>query len=332
MPWSAGDDDEGVSRAGRAFRVRRSCDRGGVRVLDLEGVVEHVVADDLRVGPVGGHAVDVAELFAAFVDAGLVFVGAVGLGAAIPEAPGFVLWFSGVEEVVEVGGVIVVAHGGRRWGLVLVEGFASDEAGLAGGVVGDARAPAFAGDAHVPAFFGEDFGPAFEFGGEHGHVVAGLFVLPGVAPGEHDGAGGGAFGDGRVGVGEQQPFFGDAVKGGCLHPSGAIGSGVRAPVIGDGEEDVRKESRVTYASDDPGKVLWVNRPELHLDCKHAAVLFRVPEMPSRLFCTRDFIDLVLKQKLTGVYFEDPKKELFGNPLPLFGTPLGMKLNPGVFKA
>lgn len=94
----------------------------------------------------------------------------------------------------------------------------------------------------------------------------------------------------------------------------------------------RKESRVTYASDDPGKVLWVNRPELRLDCKHAAGLFRVPEMPSRLFCTRDFIDLVLKQKLTGVYFEDPKKELFGNPLPLFGTPLGMKLNPGVFKA
>ncbi len=235
-----GDDDEGVIELAALFEFSDHETEVTVGVLHFEGVVEHVVADFFGVGPVGGHAVDVAEFFAAFVDAALVFVTAMGLGAAIPEAPGFA-GFSGVEERVEIGSVIVVAHGfGRRWGFVLVEGFAGDEAGFAGGVVGDARAPAFAGDAHVPAFFGKDFGPAFEFGGEHGHVIAGFFELPSVAPGEHDGAGGGAFGDGGVGVFEEQPFFGDAVKGGCRNPRGAIGSCVRTPVVGDGEEDVRQ--------------------------------------------------------------------------------------------
>jgi|GEM_PF-5797835 len=94
----------------------------------------------------------------------------------------------------------------------------------------------------------------------------------------------------------------------------------------------KKESRIIYAPDDSGKILWVSQPKLILDKMNASGLFRVPEMPSRLFCTRDFVDLVLEREFTGVYFEDPKEELFGNPRPLFGTPLGTKLKQGAFKA
>jgi hypothetical protein len=69
-------------------------------------------------------------------------------------------------------------------------------------------------------------------------VVACFLELPGVATGEDDGSGGGAFGDGGVGVCEEQAFFGDAVEGGGFDPVCAIGSGVCTPVVGDGEEDV----------------------------------------------------------------------------------------------
>ena len=161
-----------------------------------------------------------------------------GFGAAVPEAPGFG-GIGGVEEVGEVGGVVVGRDlGGEGFGFAFVEGFAGDLTGFAGRVFGDAGAPAFAGDAHGPAFFGEDFRPAFEFGGEHGHVVACFLELPGVATGKDDGSGGGAFGDWGVGVGEEEAFFGDTVEGGGFDPGSAVGAGVGAPVVGDGEEDV----------------------------------------------------------------------------------------------
>jgi hypothetical protein len=75
-------------------------------VLNFEGVVQDIVTNDLGVGPVGGDAVEVGELFAAFTDPGLVLVTAVGFERAEPEAPGCAGWCR-VEEIGEIGGVIV---------------------------------------------------------------------------------------------------------------------------------------------------------------------------------------------------------------------------------
>ena len=57
-----------------------------VVVLDLHGVVEHVVADRLVVGPEGGDSVHVAKLFAV-LHAIAVFVTSMRFGRAVPEAP-----------------------------------------------------------------------------------------------------------------------------------------------------------------------------------------------------------------------------------------------------
>ncbi len=57
--------------------------------------------------------------------------------------------------------------------------------------------------------------------------------------GQARGPRGRAFGHRRVGVLEEQSFAGDAVEGGRLHPTRAVGTRVRTPVVGDGKENVR---------------------------------------------------------------------------------------------
>ena len=190
------------------------------------------------VGPEGGDAVDIGEFLAALFKAGAEFIAAVRFEGAGPKGPRFA-GGSGGEEVVEVGGVVVFADlGGGGFLFAGVEGFTGELAGLAFEVFGDAGAPALAGVADGPAVFGEGLAPALEFDWEKTEVVGGFLELPGIAAGEDGGAGRGALGVGRVGVLKQNAVTGDAVEGGRLDPRRAISAGVRAPVVGDDEEDV----------------------------------------------------------------------------------------------
>ncbi len=91
-----------------------------------------------------------------------------------------------------------------------------------------------------------------------------------------------------------------------------------------------QKSEILYASDDPNKILMIDRAFFRGERAQATLLFKVPQIPSRIYCTMAFVDLVLKQSWTGVYFEHPHEEQFGQVKPLFGTPLGMVLRPSAF--
>ena len=247
-----GDDDEGVGEQAAFFECGQHAAEVGVEVFDLVGVIEEVVAGGLVVGQEGRYAVDVGEFLAALGDAGAELVAAVRFDGAIPEGPRFV-GRGGGEEVVEVAGVIRISDtGGGRLGFALVESFPGHGARLAGGVFRDTGAPALSGVADGPAVFGEGFAPAFELGWEITEVVGGFLELPRVAAGENGGARGGALGVGRVGVFKKNAVAGHAVEMGSAHPLRAVGTGVDAPVIGDGEEDVGRARRGGFGGVDRG--------------------------------------------------------------------------------
>ena len=247
-----GDDDEGVGEQAAFFECGQHAAEVGVEVFDFEGVIEEVVAGGLVVGPEGRDAVDVGEFLAALGDARAELVAAVRFDGTIPEGPRFV-GRGGGEEVVEVAGVIRISDtGGGRLGFAIVESFPGHGARLAGGVFCDTGAPALGGVADGPAVFGEGFAPAFELGWEITEVVGGFLELPRVAAGENGGAGRGALGVGGVGVFEKNAVAGHAVEMGSAHPLRAVGTGVDAPVIGDGEEDVGRTRRGGFGGVDRG--------------------------------------------------------------------------------
>ena len=235
-----GDDDERVlEQAALRQRVEHPAEMS-VEVLDLEGVVEQVVADGFIVGPIAGDAVDVGEFFPALGHAGAELVGAMRLDRAIPKAPRRVRRRGG-EEVCEIAGVVVVADFARgRLGLAGVEGFAGQLARVAVRIFRHARRPAFHRVADEPAVLGERLAPAFELGGEIRDVIRRRLELPRIAPRENARARRRTLGVGRVGVREQQTRARHAVEGGRLHPAGPVRAGVKAPIVSDGEEDVRR--------------------------------------------------------------------------------------------
>ncbi len=149
-----------------------------VEVFDLERVVEHVIADGGRVRPVGGHAFDVGDFLTPFGNTRAGFISAVGFEDAHPEAPRAVLW-RGIEEVGEIGGVVVGADlGGGFGGGAFLECLSCERAGLAFGIKGDAWCPAFSRHAHEVAALAEGFGIGLEFRREKSDVVAGFLELP----------------------------------------------------------------------------------------------------------------------------------------------------------
>ena len=172
-----------------------------VEMLNLDRVIQHVVADHVVVRPILRHAVDVRELLAhAPADTGL--VAAMRLGCPVPKRPRLALGrVRGGEKLGEVAGVVVVGNRPCRWlGLLLLPRLAGDLSRLAVGVVGVARPPAFAGVAGRVAVGLEQFHPAAELGREKRHVVSRLLELPRVAPGQDDRPRRGALGVGRVGA------------------------------------------------------------------------------------------------------------------------------------
>ena len=76
--------------------------------------------------------------------------------------------------------------------------------------------PAFAGEPDEVAAVGQRLHPALELGRVIRPVIRGGFELPGVAPGEDAGAGGRAFGVGRIGVEEQDARLAKRSKFGVL--------------------------------------------------------------------------------------------------------------------
>ena len=82
----------------------------------------------------------------------------------------------------------------------------------------------------------------------------------------------------------------------------------------------KQRSKMLYASDDPQKLLLVERPQFVPTRVPDVAAFKVPELRNRFFVTKPFVDVVLESKLTGIYFEDPAKEEFALKQPLWGTP------------
>jgi len=79
--------DERVVQFAAVLQQLQHADQVAVEVLQFEGVVQQIVADHVVVGPERGHLADVGEPLASFGNARAVFVAAVRLGAAVPEAP-----------------------------------------------------------------------------------------------------------------------------------------------------------------------------------------------------------------------------------------------------
>ena len=238
-PVVGGDDDECVFEQPALRQFVEHPAEMPVEVLHLEGVVEQVVPHCLIVRPVGGHTVDVRELLAPLRHAGAELIATVWLDRAIPEGPRLVLC-GGVEEVVEVGGIVVVADaGGRRRGFLRVERLAGHLPRLAQRIGGHTRTPALHRVTDGPAVFGERLAPAFELRREVADVVRRFLELPRVAASEDACAGRGALSIRGEGAGEQDAVLRHAVEVRRLHPLRAVSARVRAPVIGDGEENVR---------------------------------------------------------------------------------------------
>lgn len=86
----------------------------------------------------------------------------------------------------------------------------------------------------------------------------------------------------------------------------------------------KKNTEFLYSRDDPNKLLMMTRPNFIADKVPDTGAFKIPQTVDRIFVNFNFVELVLKHKLTGVYFEDPAQESFRAKRALFGTPFKNK--------
>jgi hypothetical protein len=64
----------------------------------------------------------------------------------------------------------------------------------------------------------------------------------------------------------------------------------------------KRESKISYSSDDPNRVLWLGKAVFRDEDLPKSPIFRVPEYPYFLFCTKDIAESVRRSALTGVGF------------------------------
>ena len=237
-------DDQGVVEPSGLLQRGQHPAEVPVGVFHLVGVVEQVVAYDLVVGPVAGHAVDVRGLLAAQTRAGARLIVAVRLDWSGPEEPRPVRRRV-AKELLEVRRVVVVGDpGGRRLGLGLVVGLAGVGARLALGVEHAARAPDLARRRVEVAARREGLREDAVLRGKDALVVRRRAELPRVAPRHDRRTRRRALGRRRVGVREEQAFAGDPVEVRGLDPAATVGAGMaHAPVVHDEEQDVRSLDR-----------------------------------------------------------------------------------------
>ena len=218
----ARDDDDRVLQQPAPLESIEHPAEVPIEVLDLERVVEHVVADGFVVGPIRWHAVDVAQFLSADADARAIFIRPVRLAAAVPEEPRLAVLratMDTVEEIVEIGGVVVVAdEPRRRRGVAPRKPLAGELSLLAVGSESDARRPTLAGAADEIAVGRQGFGEDVNFRREVAPMIAGCAELPRVSAGEDAGPRRGAFSFGRVSVREQQSLRGNAIERVRLDP------------------------------------------------------------------------------------------------------------------
>lgn len=81
----------------------------------------------------------------------------------------------------------------------------------------------------------------------------------------------------------------------------------------------REESEIVYSPDDRSKILVFRNPVFHSADKNFPI-FKVPEDLRRVFVSQKIVDLVCSERLSGLFFENPREEQFGMKQPLFGTP------------
>ena len=235
----SGDDDECVVELAAILEQREHANEVSIEVLDLEGVVEHVVAHDLVVGPEAGDRIDVGDLLAPLGGTGTVLVPAMRLVGAVPEAP----WRTGgpsIEKVREVACVIVARDSAsRRPRLALLERLSGELTLLAVPIPCDAGSPPLRGLADEIAVLRESLGVGPELQRKERDVVAGLLQLPGVAPGEDTCARRRALGVRRVRIVEEDALARDPVEARRLHPPTPVRAHVGIGcVVSDAEEDV----------------------------------------------------------------------------------------------
>lgn len=68
-------------------------------------------------------------------------------------------------------------------------------------------------------------------------------------------------------------------------------------------------SQMIYSPLGNGSIIDIRRYAFHLDKVGRSKLFRIPQLPARVFATASFCDLVAKHSFVGLHFEQPYSPL-----------------------
>jgi len=234
-----GYDHQGVGQLALLFQKGEHLPQVPVEILDFEGIVEHVGPHRVGVGPEGRDAINGLQSFPALAAPGPVLVAPMRFVSPIPEGEGLVGGFL-VEKGFEVGRVVRPRHRRRRRLRRLLFVGLPGQMPRPALAARDARRPPLPGVADAVSVFGKRFGVGGECIGPVRPVVGCRAELPRVAPREKRRAGRGTLRIRRVGSGEEQPLFGDAVEGRRVDPVGAVRPKVgKRGIVRHGNEDVR---------------------------------------------------------------------------------------------
>lgn len=82
-----------------------------------------------------------------------------------------------------------------------------------------------------------------------------------------------------------------------------------------------KESDITYSNDNPDRVLVISNYIFKENVKINTPIFKIPQRLNRIFVTKEFVDCLIDNKLTGVFVENPQEIEISRAKPMFGLPI-----------